>query len=263
MIFFEDKFDFTQPQNATKREIKDFKNEIFNIDEIFVFINYRCGICKYLNIINSMSDWGEIMHSFKPDFCLPLYSYWHYYKKGEKIVYNDILKKSIGDPQIEKFKEMYVKQFYVAFTSLFDKLKLAYSFIYNIPFNNFKNFDFNLQDEIFLKSGLKEDLLNNLENIKIFNDSPEFTKFRQLRNSSVHNIGGKKAIWVFKAQNNNDFIRELLINKNHISDKELLSTLKILLPKYDKLCTEFNTLNLKYAIYLSQFEMPGKIVGIK
>lgn len=258
-----DKFDFFDIKFATEKEILNFKKDIFDIDQIFKFYNYSGRICKYINIIFSISHWGDILHSYKPDFQIPLLFYWHYYKKGSKIKYDDILKQMNGDPKIEKFKSMFIKQFYVVFMSFLDKLKRAYSNIYNFPYGNFKKQEFSINDKIFLGSGLKDELLSYLENLINFELSDEFEKFRQLRNSSVHNIGGRETIFTFQAKNNNDFLREMVFEKNHISDNQFLDLIKILLPKLDQLCTLFNTINLKYFKYLVKFDMPGKLIKIK
>lgn len=251
----------------TKKEKKEFIKKIYDIDNIFkfpLFIDKTEGFSKYLNAMALINEWNEWLFYFKYDFHIPLLSYWHYQLLEKKKVKKESDKNKPKYIIHSKIKNMYFRQFIFAFFSYVDKLKHAFSEIYNFSIKEFdSNKIFNLDDVLVIQSNLKEKILHALQDFKTFLHDENLKKLKEIRNQEIHSVGGKDLIFMPKSESKTDWFREPKYTVKGISDSDFISLLKILLKKLDDQCTSYNTINYHFFLYLKSVRVEGEIVTIK
>lgn len=251
----------------SKSEKSEFKKKIYDVDNIFQFYQFSQSlnneISKYLNTIFLINHWNEWLFYFKYDFQIPLYSYWHLYKKEKKIKINLFKKKTLKNERLTKLKNVYFRQFIYAFFSFIDKLKNAYAEIYNFSIKLFaSDKTLFIDDKLFLQSKQKDNLLSCLTEFKNFLHSKNLKYLKEIRNQEIHNICGKTNLFMPNCKNKDDWFREPVIKCKGITDDKFLEILKDLLKNLDDQCTNFNKINYYYCKYLSSIKIEGTPIPI-
>ncbi len=254
----------------SKKDVVSFISEVFNTHGVFLpFCNYRFSknyIPKYINSIYLINEWNKSLALFINDIQIPLFSFWHYHKKEMKLFGKSSLikNKAHTHENLIMIKNVFFRQSIYAICSFVDKLKHAYSEIFNFSIKYFApEKDIILDDIVVTESKLENEILKTLSDFKSFLTSKELKSIKELRNQEIHSVGGKTSLFWPKSESSQDWLKEPKVKTKGMNDESFILLLKDLFAMLQKQTENFKTINQLYINFLISIPMPGKIVPIK